>query len=105
MQKLNSLIPIVKFHCTNHREMNCLFFQGFKQCMSAKNSIQEKYQVIITPFVDSVDENSIDTRSTTSTEYEIQTHRTTISLRLDWALIANHPVFKGKYIDFIRNKD
>ena len=73
--------------------------------MSVKSSIEEKYQVTIAPSVDSVEENSIDTRSTTSTQSEIQTHPTTITLRPDWALIVSHRVFRTKYIAFIRKKD
>lgn len=70
-----------------------------------KDRIEKSYEIIITPFFDNVDENSIDTRSTTSNEHDIQTRRTTITLRPDWALILNHRIFKEKYTDFIRNQD
>ena len=78
-------------------------FEVFKQWMSIVDSIQKKFQVTINPIIDSVDENSIDTRSNVSSEYEIRSRQTTIKLREDWTLIAAHPKFKLEYKDFIRN--
>lgn len=66
------------------------------------DSIQKKADVILTPLVDCVEENSIDTRSTTSNDDDTQTRPITIALREDWASIIHHRSSPEEYKDFIR---
>jgi hypothetical protein len=78
-------------------------FVALKQWKSAIDYIQNRFDVRIIPIIDSVDENSSDTRSNVSREPEAKSHSTTIKLRDDWALIAGHRTFKIEYKEFIRN--
>jgi hypothetical protein len=78
-------------------------FVALRQWKSAIDYIQNRFAVRIIPIIDSVDENSSDTRSNVSREPEAKSHSTTIKLRDDWALIAGHRTFKIEYKEFIRN--
>lgn len=69
------------------------------------DEIEQQANVIIIPLIDSVEENSIDSRSTISNDTEGQIPRITIPLRVDWALIVNHQSFGVEYKDFIRKEN
>ena len=70
---------------------------ALKQWKSSIDSVQNQFQVTITPLIDCVDTNSDDTPSIP----EDPVISTTITLREDWGLVANHRTFRVEYKKFI----
>lgn len=70
--------------------------------MSLTERIITKFQVIITPVINDIQENgTIPIHLNTSIENKAPV--TTIKLRADWSMVAAHPIFSVEYQDYIRN--
>ena len=78
--------------------------------------IQTRFDVIINPMIDNVDEDTdakisstpivpipIDTQSTTISEFSDRLRPTTVVFNRNWTLIVSHPRFQTEYKTFIRN--
>ena len=92
--------------------MYICFISAFKQWMSTIEKTMAKFHIIVTPVVNNMDDKD-DSDSIISAAQSIpfninpplmnKSHRTTIKLRSEWAMVASHPVFTVEYKDYIRN--
>ena len=87
--------------------MHIFLISALKEWLSTVEKTKAKYHVMINPIIDNVDGKSNSPNITSSAQnipFNFQQPRlTAIKLRPEWAMAADHPVFKVEYKDYIRN--
>ncbi len=77
--------------------------------MSIVDRIKTKFQLLVTPVVNDMDESEPIPNAAQSIPFNLNSpvinkpQGTTIKLRPDWTVVAAHPLFEQEFKDYIRN--